>query len=261
MIFRIFKVGLFALLLVGVAAIVWVRRDNERLRRRVTDLNRQITQVVGLREENARTRRLVARATEFEGEAAGALHAEMEQLRGEIADLEQRAEERHANGKANGAALAANRDPEAGLVLMENFQDAGRATPSAAFQTMVWAATRGDDRAVASLLAFEPAARERAQAMIAALPEGARAKYPTPESLAALLFADVITGHAAARVMGQAFQDTQHATVTVGFGPTSEGRPLAMQWGATGWQLVVPDKAIDGILQKLSGATDTSAGK
>jgi len=195
---------------------------------------------------------LVARTSESGGDAAGALHAEVVRLRGEIADLEMRAEERHAKGQANGAALAANRDPEKGLVLIENFRHVGRSSPSAVFQTMVWAATKGDDQLAASLLTFDVGARAQAEALISALPEGVRAKYPSPESLAALFFAEVVTGHEAARILSQTLQDPQHATVTIGFTSAAEGQPLTMQWGATGWQLVVPGKAVEALKKRMS---------
>jgi hypothetical protein len=181
-------VGLLVLL--GPALAVWVRKDNARLRREVTELRRQDGQLLQLRKENSRLRELADRLRRA-SDPATAAHA------GKADGVE---DERHRDGHQPGAderaaVIAANRDPEKDFVLIENYRDAGRATPSAAFQTLVRAAAMGDDRTLAGLLTFDPQVRQQLEDRIAALPAPAREKYPTPESLAALFFSELVTGH------------------------------------------------------------------
>jgi hypothetical protein len=250
---KLAKIGLVLLLAVaGVMGVFWLRKDNEQLRHRTAGLQRQNAELGRVHEQNARTRELIARAADEGDGAARAIHAEVEKVRREIAELEQRAEAWRAKGSAGATALAANRDPEKSLVLVENFRNAGRATPSAAFQTLVWAATKGDDLALASLLTFDRGVREQLERMIAALPEAMRAKYPTAESMGALFFAHLVTGHAAARVLAQDITDAQHATVTIAFERMSAGRPQAMTLGPGGWQLAVTDEMAAEFQQQMT---------
>ncbi|MFT3828606.1 MAG: hypothetical protein QM691_02765 [Opitutaceae bacterium] len=69
-----------------------------------------------------------------------------------------------------------------------DYRDAGRSTPQATLQTFAWACASGDAKRVERLLYFERAAREKAQAYLATLPETAGGSAPTPEAMAAALF-------------------------------------------------------------------------
>jgi hypothetical protein len=259
---RLFKIGmLLALVVTGGVGILSVRRDNERLRRRAADAQRQREQIVQLRDANARAENRTAAAALSDASAKAAAHAELLRLRGEVAELEARGAARPTKAKTDATTLAANRDPEKDFVLVENFSNVGRGTPSAAFQTLVWAATKGDDRALASGLTLDGKAREQIEGMLAALPEAAHAKYPNAESVAALFFANLVTGHAAARVLGQDVTDPQHATVTIAFDRMSAGRPLAVRWTANGWQLAVTDEMAGEFQRQLRTAPEPKAQK
>ena len=131
---------------------------------------------------------------------------------------------------------------------MEHFQNAGQATPGAAFQTFVWAAMKGEDATLAGMIAFPGAAREKAEAVVAALPAEVQAKYPTPEKLAALFFANALTAMNAAQVVDVTLPDAEHAVVTVR-GLTDRPQKIPMQLGSSGWQIVVPE----GMVGKLGG--------
>lgn len=218
------------LLVIGPAVAFWLARDNAWLRREAGQLRRQSVSPATLRDENARLRALAERLRDEPATAIeqGAQRAES-----------RRDADRPAAADETEAALAANRDPERDFVLVENFQNAGRASPSAAFQTLVWAAANNDQNTLTSILTFDPEVRRQLEARIAALPEAVRASYPTPERLAALFFAELVTGHTAARVLGQDTADPQHATVTIAFEHMPAGRPLPARLGAEGWQLAV----------------------
>ena len=259
MLARLIRIGvLVALVVVGGVGIISLRRDNERLRHRAAEVRRQREQVTQLREENVRAKTLAADTADSGAGAAAAMQAELLRLRSEVADLEKRGEERRTKASGASAALAANRDPEKDLVLVENFSNAGRGTPSATFQTLVWAATKGDDQTLASLLTLDAHAREQIERMLAALPEAARAKYPDAEKVAALFFANLVTGHTAARVLSQDLTDPQHATVTFAFERMPTGRPLAVRLGPGGWQLAVTDEMAVEFQRQMRGRPEAA---
>lgn len=253
---RLLKIGLLVTLIVaGAMGVLAVRRDNERMRRRAAEGRRSHEQVVQLRAENARIGALAAATAEPGIGAAAALQAELLRLRSEVAELENRDRERRTKAEVGAATLTANRDPEKDFVMVENFQNMGRGTPSAAFQTLIWAATKGDDRALADLLTFDGKVREQVESMLAGLPEPMRAKYPKAENLAALFFAHLVTGHTAARVLAQDVTDGQRATVTIGFERMPAGRALPVRLNSGGWQFTVTEEMAAEFQRQVRGAS------
>ena len=71
-----------------------------------------------------------------------------------------------------------------------DYRNAGNATPQATLQTFAWACDQGDVATVMRLIHFDEAARVRAQAFMAELPEDARRRWPTPEAMAATMLVD-----------------------------------------------------------------------
>lgn len=71
-----------------------------------------------------------------------------------------------------------------------SYHNAGRATPRAALETFVWASDRGDTATLAKSIVFGGNGRQRALAVLAALPQEAQAQFSTPEELYALFIAD-----------------------------------------------------------------------
>jgi hypothetical protein len=209
--------------------------------------------------ENERTRALLAQTQIAGADAARAVQRDLERWRGEVAALEksaiQHAQAQQAGAHGDAVSLEQNRDPEAGLTRLENFRDAGQATPGAAFQTFVWAAMKGDEAKQAGMIAFVGAGRVTAEAIVAALPEPDRVKYPTPEKLAALFFADAFTTMQAAHVTGVTLTDAQHAMVRVR-GLTPREQTIPMQLGPNGWQIAMPEpmaRALEGWARRKLG--------
>jgi hypothetical protein len=245
MISRGLKISLVVLLLgTGLLVAVLLRLDNNRLRKNLAAAGQRQQQVAQLRTENERTRALLAKTDTTDAESARAVEADLQRLRGEVAALEKSAQARAgtAQAQAQGDALALeqNRDPEAGLVRLEHFRDAGQATPAAAFQTFVWAAMRGEEAKQAGMVAFAGAGRAAVEVIVAALPEADRAKYSTPEKLIALFFADAFTQMQAAHVTSVTLSDPQHAMLTVR-GLTPREQKIPLQLGPGGWQIAVPE--------------------
>jgi hypothetical protein len=249
---RRIRLSLLVALLVGCAgSVLWLRENNARLRRRVAELHRQNAQVMAAEAENARARALIARASGSDADAADATRAEITRLKAELTEHERRIEERRAKNRAAVASLAMNRDPAQGFVPMENFQNLGNATPRDAFQTLAWAAMHGDDRLLASLVTFDDRSRAAVEAYRRRLPSNAAEKFPTAESLAGLLFANVITGTEAARVLDENITDPRHATVTIAFPRAPSGQAFPMQLGPHGWQLAISEAMLPDLERAL----------
>jgi hypothetical protein len=72
------------------------------------------------------------------------------------------------------------------MVSVELMNNVGNATPSAAAQSIAWGLQHADYKAVAKLLEFDPAERQKLETFIATLPADLRAQYGTPEEVVAL---------------------------------------------------------------------------
>jgi hypothetical protein len=241
---RTFKVVFGAVVVLafgGTMAVV--RLDNTHVRQQFARLNGQRLEAERLRDENRQLQEIVSRAQADTADGASAIHADLVRARAEVEELERKARASHAQMRATAAEdaenLANNQNPEKGLMRLEHFQNIGKATPAAAFQTFVWAAMKGEDTILAEMIAMDDAAREKGIAVVAALPDQTRAIYPTPEKLAALFFAAALTGQPSAQVQDVSFRDTQHATIHVR-GLSDKIQKIPMQLGPQGWQIVVP---------------------
>jgi hypothetical protein len=131
---------------------------------------------------------------------------EVGRLRSENARLQQEIETRvhaadaaaHRNqAEANASAAAAPSPQPVNQVenaepakLEADYRNEGNATPQATLQTFAWACDQGDIATVMRLIRFDEAARTRALAFMAELPEDARRRWPTPEAMAAAMLVD-----------------------------------------------------------------------
>lgn len=75
------------------------------------------------------------------------------------------------------------------MVKSAAWRDAGAASPEAALESFVWAATRGETEKLAALLAVEDAGRKELAGAFAQLSDEARASYGSPENMLATLIA------------------------------------------------------------------------
>lgn len=251
------KTGLTIGLLVALAALAgWgvlrLRQNSSRLGGQLVALKREARTLESLREENRRLHTLIAQVQRSDAEAVRAIEVDLTQARREIAELEQRAKDASANKAARPVAVDANRDPEKALTRLEHFQNVGQATPPAAFQTMVWAAMKGDDIALQNLCYLDDATRQKAQALLAGLPESAREKYPNPQSLVALAVAGELMRGSVLKIAGYTAMDSSSVLLTVNSGPEGKEAKLPMRQSGDRWQFVVPEKAVDAIRRKMA---------
>ena len=248
MFMRLLKIGL-PLLFLGLClgAYVQLRKANARLSPQVAAARARTEQTLRLRADNRRLQAMVERAKTDEDDALRAIHGEALQARVEVEQLEQRAEQRRAaklaKDRATSAALTSNRDLTKGPMLLENCSNVGRATPVDALQTLVWAGLKGDDDLVASMIGLDGKSRAALGALLAILPPGAREKYPTPEKMAALVWADMLMSVSAVRVVAQMPVNSQRVVLTVGR-LSDKTVDLVMEPGPNGWQVVTADKKI-----------------
>jgi hypothetical protein len=243
-----------ALVAAGLFGLIRLRGHHANLRKELAELQRRNRVVESARRENERLSVLATQTTRAGSDAIEARKLEVERARREVAELQQRAATRHAAVNAQAAiekdALASNRDPEKGMTRLEHFRNAGRATPSAAFQTLVWASLQGDDQALTGVLSVTGAAREKAEALLARLPAAAREKFTSAESLAAIAVAGEMLKGGALELPGYTLTDATHAMLQIRTQNAKEAN-LPMQLGVGGWQFVLPEKAIDGIARRL----------
>lgn len=240
-------------------AILFLHLSNLQLRQRLAKEQLRIQTVTRLRADNAELKNEVAQTQGDEASARPAIHADVIRMRGEIAEWEKRAAERNqqfaAKTAAEAAALAANRDPEKGLTRLEHFQNLGRGTPGAAFQTLGWAALKGDDATIGQVSTISAPARAKAEALIAGLPESARAQW-TPERLAAMFFTGALGEVTAAQVVAEAAKDPEHVALSIRI--TGEGKeatiPMLAQSSPGGWQVVFDEKMLGAVQKKIANA-------
>lgn len=261
-----FKAVLLALVLAaGLGGIVFVHLDNSRLRGRVADARREGGQVLRLREENQRTRDLLAR-TQADGQgAAEQTRAELGRAQREVAELEKRAAERYATVSAQAAAdaiaMANNRDLRQGLVRLEHYQNMGQGTPTAAFETLVWAAMKGDEATLERLLKFSPTGRAKAQEWLATLTPEARAQW-TVEKLGGLYFSNILTAVPAIHVTGETIEsDGDSAVVGLRLSGNSGQEKLKFKLGPNGWQVAVSEGQFEAARRRINGMPMPGAGK
>lgn len=189
------------------------------------------------------------------------LAAALAAARRDVAALEHRAQRRHDEIAAESARRMAtafiidpkNPDPERGFVMLESFQNVGRETPAAAFQTLIWAALKGDESMLADGLTLEDRAHARAEALVAGLPESTRRQF-TPGKLAALWFEGSVVDVPAAQILRQTQLDATHVMLltrgSVGGGPT-----VTLRKADSGWQLIVPEHGLETVQKKVIGSS------
>jgi len=126
-------------------------------------------------------------------------------------------------------------------------------SPEAAAESFMWASDSGDLDVLANSIVLDAAAREKAAAILARLPEASRQTYDTPEKLVALLLARD-TDARAMQVLG-ANTAGDDALVSLRLqkddGKTKDEGYQFRRTG-DGWRLVVPGKAVDKMGKKLT---------
>lgn len=234
--------GLMGVLFVmNVVIVLEQRQINDELRNEIAALNRS-------------ARLPPAPSSSNEGGVGGARQApaassqEFSRLRADLVQLQSRI--REVEGIA---ARTDNGAPPLNLRPASNWKNAGKETPSAAAESLMWASDSGELDVLAKAIVLDPAAREKAEAILARLPASARQDYDSPEKLIALLLAR--DGDARAmQILGES-KAGDDALVNLRLqkddGKTKDEGYQFRRTG-DGWRLVVPGKAVDKLGKKLA---------
>lgn len=239
------------ILLGGLAVFLWQRETTGRLQREVATRRETARYVERLRSENERLRG--ALADPDGAKAKQETQTEISRLRLEIATWE--ALRRPSANKAPMPVLsrASDRVPEKDLTRIENFQNAGQASPSAAYQTFVWALAKDDVSALKAVLYLSSASQQRLQEFWSGLPAESQARFKEPEQILMLLMARYALDEEGLKILGETPQASGDVLLRVKKTHGEEKIPLRP--GPAGWQLVLPDEATDNLSQSIAEAS------
>jgi hypothetical protein len=248
------------ILLVGATVFLWQRQTTHRLQRELAARREALRDLSRLREENEKRRQLLA--VPEDGNAIGRVKAEIARLRQELTALEQkpsgasRAGPPPARPPADRA--AAERLVEKDAVRIADFKNQGQATPGAAFQTLVWALARDDFAALKPLLHLSPVGQEKLQAIWRELPADSQLRFKEPEQILMLLLALDVLDEEALAIAETPPQDSGDALLRVSRFKNSRlqgEKRIPMRKGLTGWQLVIPEEAIETLPEAIAQAS------
>jgi hypothetical protein len=131
----------------------------------------------------------------------------------------------------------------------------GQASPADAVESVLWSARSGDVDHLASLITFEPGARQRAEEMFAGLTEEARAQYGSPEKIiATMAAAQIPTDYSAMAALSQTEPSPDSALLSLRLEDgTGVQRDLTLKFQRyeDGWSLDVPAAVVDRFAAQL----------
>jgi hypothetical protein len=136
--------------------------------------------------------------------------------------------------------------------MADYYRNEGNATPLATLQTFAWACDRGDVETVGRLLHIDPAARPKAEAFIASLPESVRGQWSTVDATIAALLTR--------QMMAQPFPNAEILETATVEQISADRVKLRMpsvpkdgteyQQTAEGWKYVLTEKMVDAYIKQ-----------
>ena len=114
---------------------------------------------------------------------------------------------------------------------------------------------KGDAAVLGQVSLISAPARAKAEALIARLPENARAQW-TPEKLAAMFFTGALGEVTAAQVVEETAKDPQHVASAVHITGGSKEATIHLLWQLepNGWQVVFDEKMLGGVQKQIANA-------
>jgi hypothetical protein len=231
---------MFALAVVAGAALLLQRQAAAQLRDEIALLRDENRELGRLRAEHQRL--VAAQPTAAQLDAIRADHAAVVRLRSEIEALKARTDE----------TARAVEQATLPLIAASQWKNAGRATPAAAVETMLWAASRRDLDTMASMIGFDAQLRPSVDQFFAAIPESVRAQHGTVERLVAQSLMKNLP-LVAMRITAEG-QSGAAASLTVRL-QSQDGSTkdlwVSMQRGDAGWWLAVPARTVQTIANEI----------
>lgn len=136
------------------------------------------------------------------------------------------------------------------------YHNAGWATATAAYHTLAWLCDRGDAEALAEAIMFEPKAREWIVAYHGQLSPEARARWQTPEQMAAALYVSAVMMRPfpAAAILELA-EEEQVGPGRIKIRLPGTGKDgLQFQQEPDGWRFVITEEMVNSYLAQKSPA-------
>lgn len=247
------SVALLGLTLGG--ALLSSQHRSADLRRDVAALRLQAEELRRLEAERARL--LATRPDPDKLAALRADRAALERVRSELTALQTAV-----------ARLPNARTGEPAMIPAAQWTNAGRATPAATVETLLWSGRNGEVDRLSSLLAFDEPVLDQARSLFERLPAEAKLRHGSPERLVALLTARDATYEAmqiaATTPIGdvglkrlQEAQPEVTGMVVLQARIQNTGQPariktLVLREQADGWRLVVPAAAIENYAAQIA---------
>lgn len=142
------------------------------------------------------------------------------------------------------------------------YHNAGQADPHAAIETFAWASDRGDTATLAKAIVFGGNGRQRAEAVLAALPRDVQSQFSSPEELYALFIADdALTSppppEAVLESLSEQFVGPDRAILTL----PGTSHHQEFQNTPEGWKYVFPEMAVEEFAQTILDGPQAANGK
>ncbi len=254
------KVLLSVLALMGVVVagvtLVWHERSTRQLRQEVAGLREEVKELAAHEKARGTAARGVAQADTVQAMQHESDRSEVAQLREDLEALKKRAQE---FGRVVQAGPAAARPADAiptQLTPMSAWKNSGRDTPNSAIETVLWAASGGEVDALAGSITFTASAREKAEALLAGLPEAARRQYGSPEKLIALMISKDASKVTGMQVLGQREVGANDVGMRVRFG-NEQGQTkddtFVFHRAADGYRLLLNDAPVEKFARQIRG--------
>lgn len=246
---------------IGVAvalALAWQRLAMRPLQAELEVQRARQTEIRGVRAEQARLRAQQVPAAELERLRAD--RVALVRLRGEMTGLETRAEQR---SQAARPASPPERFAVGQAMPAASWSNAGAASPTAALETVLWAAAGGEVDQFAQRIHFEPAAEAAAKALLDGLPPAERARHASPAHLLAYLSVkDIPIGTAKIVSLPSSSSKTQPVSLLLG-DVNEKGRvvQLVFQQQGAEWKLRATEAAVAKYAAALRAPMAAAGGK
>lgn len=248
----------------GGAAFYAQSRANAALRREIAGLREEVRNAGLAAKQNAANASRVQTSDATPAPAVidalpGTTNDEVSQLRKEMTALRKSTTALLQLAEAAQAAKDLSKSSESvatKLVPASQWKNAGKGSPEASTETVLWAAIGGDVDTLANAMTFTDAGRVKADAWFASLPDGVRNQYGSPEKVIALLVAKDAAGLAGMQVLGQkeVAPDSVGLRVRVA---NNEGQTkdetFVMKRGSDGWRMLLSDGVVEKFARKLGG--------
>jgi hypothetical protein len=244
-----------ALVIAGAFGFRWQQQTNDRLRTEIDELKRQAVVIAATPKSPPPG---MTEVSSDDLERLRAEHAELTRLRDEVTTLKTRTDDLARAAKA--AQVQSRNEPPPPLASemrpARSWKNSGLSSPTATFETAIWAASQGDIDVLATTVGFQPEGRARLESLFASLPPETRAQFGSPEKVFATLLASKIpTDMDGFGLVSQTEKSPDEVVLRMrmqrGEGKTKDDTFPTHRDADGMWRLIVPDKAVESYTRML----------